>query len=399
MWKTVELADVCDLITCGVAKRPDYVETGIPFLSAKNVKKQKVIWDDYKHITPEAHRALTKHNKPEIGDVLYTRVGSFGEAAIVDKDVEFSIFVSLTLIKPKPILLNKFLIYYLNSPMGKSLAKKGVSSSGVGNLNVGVVRKFPIPLPPLAEQQRIVAKLDAAFAEIDKAIKLAEVKGVEVENLKMLLLSSMLNINDLHTVHLGDVCELATGGTPSRKKKEYFENGHIKWLVSGDINQREIFDCDGRITDEGLANSNAKYLPENSVLIALNGQGKTRGTVALLRTKATCNQSLVSIYPKSDLILDTKFLFYVLDGMYGKIRTMTGDSGNDRRGLNMPLIRGIEIPLPPLAEQNRIVTVLDAAFAETVTVINSIKTKSKKYHALKSQILSKELQPTKSEAA
>ena len=166
------------------------------------------------------------------------------------------------------------------------------------------------------------------------------------------------------TVKLGDVCELATGGTPSRKKKEYFENGNIKWLVSGDINQREIYDCEGRITDEGLANSNAKYLPENSVLIALNGQGKTRGTVALLRTKATCNQSLVSINPKTGVALDTKFLFYVLDGMYGKIRTMTGDSGNDRRGLNMPLIRSIEIPLPPLAEQQRIVAKLDAAFAE-----------------------------------
>lgn len=166
------------------------------------------------------------------------------------------------------------------------------------------------------------------------------------------------------TVKLGDVCELATGGTPSRKKKEYFENGNIKWLVSGDINQREIYDCEGRITDEGLANSNAKYLPENSVLIALNGQGKTRGTVALLRTKATCNQSLVSINPKTEVALDTKFLFYVLDGMYGKIRTMTGDSGNDRRGLNMPLIRSIEIPLPPLAEQQRIVAKLDAAFAE-----------------------------------
>ena len=180
-----------------------------------------------------------------------------------------------------------------------------------------------------------------------------------------------------NTVKLGDVCELATGGTPSRKEKEYFENGNIKWLVSGDINQREIYDCEGRITNEGLLNSNAKYLPENSVLIALNGQGKTRGTVALLRTQATCNQSLVSINPKTDVALDTKFLFYVLDGMYEKIRTMTGDSGNDRRGLNMPLIRGIEIPLPPLAEQQRIVAKLDAAFAEVDRAMEVVAEKEK----------------------
>lgn len=166
------------------------------------------------------------------------------------------------------------------------------------------------------------------------------------------------------TLKIGDVCDLMTGGTPDRKKPEYFSNGHIKWLVSGDINQREIFDCSGRITEAGLKNSNAKFLPEDSVLIALNGQGKTRGTVALLRTKATCNQSLVAIHPKQDCELDTKFLFYVLDGMYDRIRRITGDAGNDRRGLNMPLIRNIYIPYPPIAEQQRIVAKLDDAFAE-----------------------------------
>jgi type I restriction enzyme S subunit len=99
---------------------------------------------------------------------------------------------------------------------------------------------------------------------------------------------------------IGDVCTLMTGGTPSRNKPEYFVNGQIKWLVSGDVHKKEIHDCEGRITEVGFNNSNTKYLPLNSVIIALNGQGKTRGTVALLRTKATCNQSLVSIYPKND---------------------------------------------------------------------------------------------------
>ena len=102
--------------------------------------------------------------------------------------------------------------------------------------------------------------------------------------------------NGWQTKKIGEVCRLMTGGTPSRTKPQYF-GGDIKWLVSGDIHQGEIFDCEGRITEAGMKNSNAKPLPVNSVLIALNGQGKTRGTVALLRTPATCNQSLVSIYP------------------------------------------------------------------------------------------------------
>jgi type I restriction enzyme S subunit len=163
---------------------------------------------------------------------------------------------------------------------------------------------------------------------------------------------------------LGETCTLATGGTPSRAKPEYFENGTIKWLVSGDIHQKEIYNCNGKISELGLQNSNARYLPENSVMIALNGQGKTRGSVSLLRTKATCNQSLVSICPNNTSELIPEFLYVNLHGRYEEIRKMTGDDGNDRRGLNMPLIRSIKIPLPPIPEQQRIVAILDQAFAD-----------------------------------
>ncbi|WKL58000.1 restriction endonuclease subunit S [Asticcacaulis sp. ZE23SCel15] len=162
-------------------------------------------------------------------------------------------------------------------------------------------------------------------------------------------------------VKVGDVCELNTGGTPSRAKPEYFEGGEIKWLVSGDVHQKEIFDCEGRITKEGMNNSNARYLPINSIVIALNGQGKTRGTVAILRTMATCNQSVVSINPNSHSQLLPEYLYFNLHGRYKEIRHITGDAGNERRGLNMPLLRQISIPLPPLEEQQRIVAILNQA--------------------------------------
>jgi restriction endonuclease S subunit len=88
------------------------------------------------------------------------------------------------------------------------------------------------------------------------------------------------------------------------------------------------------------------------VLIALNGQGKTRGAVALLRTEATCNQSLVAISPDTSKLLP-EYLYYVLKSMYQQIRDLTGDG--HRSGLNMPIIRSIEIPLPPIEVQLKIV--------------------------------------------
>jgi type I restriction enzyme S subunit len=159
-YKELTLNDITEVITCGVAKRPEYVESGIPFLSARNVKNGKMKWDRYEFVSEETHNTLSKHNKPKIGDILYSRVGAgFGDAAIIDKDIEFSIFVSLTLLKVKPVVLNEFLCYYLNSPFIKEVARKNITGTGVGNLNVGAVRLFKIKLPDLKIQNEIVKKL------------------------------------------------------------------------------------------------------------------------------------------------------------------------------------------------------------------------------------------------
>ncbi|MBE7733270.1 N-6 DNA methylase [Devosia faecipullorum] len=155
-------------------------------------------------------------------------------------------------------------------------------------------------------------------------------------------------------VKLGEHCEFRTGGTPASTVAEYYTDGQVPWLVSGDIHKREIFDCERRITQAGVDNSNARPLRRNSVLIALNGQGKTRATVALLRMDgATCNQSLVAMYPLNDENLVPEFLFWTLRSKYQEIRDITGD--NQRSGLNIPILKSIEIPLPPVDVQREIV--------------------------------------------
>lgn len=155
---------------------------------------------------------------------------------------------------------------------------------------------------------------------------------------------------------VADLCDLQTGATPNTQNPRYF-GGEVRWLVSGDINQGVIEDCEGRITEEGLASSNCKILPPKTVLIALNGQGKTRASVALLNVPAACNQSLVGMIPFDAYILDPAFLLLSLRYRYYEIRDITGQ--NQRRGLNMGLVAELSIPLPPLAEQHRIVAKVD----------------------------------------
>jgi type I restriction enzyme, S subunit len=176
-------------------------------------------------------------------------------------------------------------------------------------------------------------------------------------------------------VRVGEVCDLQTGATPSTERPDFF-GGDIPWLVSGDVNRGEIYDCEGRITEEGLKNSNCKILPENSVLIALNGQGKTRGTLAILRTPSACNQSLVAIIPFSLDILKPEYLLLSLRLRYREIRDITGQT--QRRGLNMGLVSNLSIPVAPINEQRRIVAKVD----ELMALCDKLETQQKKRKAL-----------------
>lgn len=162
-WLEVKFTDITWLITCGVAKKPNYVEKGIPFLSAQNSKPFKANLNDIKYISEEDFKKFTVGGKPEKNDVLYSRVGAkFGEAAKVTFDFDFAIYVSLTLIKPIHSLVDSdYLVAFLNSIYGNIQAHGGIWGSGIQNLNVNRVRLYRIPLAPLNEQRRLVTKIEA----------------------------------------------------------------------------------------------------------------------------------------------------------------------------------------------------------------------------------------------
>ncbi len=158
-----------------------------------------------------------------------------------------------------------------------------------------------------------------------------------------------------------EVCDLKTGGTPSKSHPEYF-GGNIKWIVSGDVNKEFIYDVEGRITELGLKNSNARILPIDSVLIALNGQGNTRGTVAVLKIEATCNQSIISFTPKNREQLDYMFLFYYFKSVSQKLRNLTGDK--ERSGLSMRVLKPFPVIIPPIDMQKMIINRLEKQMAQ-----------------------------------
>ena len=155
-------------------------------------------------------------------------------------------------------------------------------------------------------------------------------------------------------VQLGDITHISTGGTPSTTHPEYY-GGTIRWLTSGDVKGTYIYDVPHRITQQGLDNSNAKLHPPGSVMLAMSGQGKTRGTSAILIVPSACSQSVAAILPTDEAL--PEIIHFALVNLYDDIRRITGD--NERTGLNLKIIGKIEIPLPPLDEQKRIAKILN----------------------------------------
>ncbi|MBO7477492.1 MAG: restriction endonuclease subunit S [Salinivirgaceae bacterium] len=160
-WEWCRLGEIVYKLTDGTHRTPKYVDKGVPFLSVKNLSSGKIDFSDIKYITEEEHKELYKRCNPEKGDILLTKVGTTGVPVINDTDIEFSLFVSVALLKfPHNLIDEKYFLYLLLSPLVQDQAKE--NTRGVGNKNwvMDAIAQSILSLPPLSEQKRIVSALE-----------------------------------------------------------------------------------------------------------------------------------------------------------------------------------------------------------------------------------------------
>lgn len=188
------------------------------------------------------------------------------------------------------------------------------------------------------------------------------------------------------------------GGTPDKGNDVYWEDGDIPWINSGAVNDGYITKPSGLITRDGFANSSAKWIPKDALVMALAGQGKTKGMVAQLGIKTTSNQSMAALIP--DRRLTPRYLYWWLTANYQNIRNMAG--GDARDGLNLEMLGAIPCPLPPINEQEAIERFLDAKTAQVdklvaqkLELIDKLK---EKRSALISRAVTRGLPPEAAEA-
>ncbi|HFT8730442.1 TPA: restriction endonuclease subunit S [Escherichia coli] len=207
-------------------------------------------------------------------------------------------------------------------------------------------------------------------------------------------LEKLLDGVEVEWKSLGEIAtKIYSGGTPDTKRIEYWENGTIPWMSSGEVNLKNIERTEKYITEAGLNNSSAKLVPRNSVVIALAGQGKTRGKVARIRIALATNQSLAAL-TFDEKKFSSDYVFHFLETQYESLRQISsGNSG--RGGLNLQMISAYKIPIPcpgnpekSLAIQSEIVRILDKFTELTAELTAELTMRKKQYNYYRDQLLS-----------
>jgi type I restriction enzyme S subunit len=156
---------------------------------------------------------------------------------------------------------------------------------------------------------------------------------------------------------IGSIAKVSAGGTPKSTEERYW-GGDIPWMSSGELNLKRVYSVEKTITDLGLRESSTKKIPPLCVLIGLAGQGKTRGTAAINYIELCTNQSIAAIHPNQKKF-DSEFLYHKIDSIYKTLRRLSTGQGG-RGGLNLSIIKEIEISFPSLQEQQKIASCLSA---------------------------------------
>ena len=244
----------------------------------------------------------------------------------------------------------RYLYHWFNSPRTQDLARNcGRQTTNISNMDLNRCLAIQIPLPPLPEQRRIAAILDKADA-------LRAKRRQAIAKLDLLLQSVFLemfgdpvtNPRGLKKIALGALCEIGSGSTPSREVTANFE-GDVPWIKSTEVDWGVIESTSESLSESGVRSARLKTFPRNTVVVALYGQGVTRGKCAITAIPATMNQACAGIRPSEHL--DHIYLFQCLKLSYEHLRSQA--RGGNQENLNVGLLSGYEVPVPPRSAQSK----------------------------------------------
>lgn len=348
-------------------------------LRATNFRGDGVIdFEDVVTLDVEHRHAGTR--RLQSGDIIIERSGGganqpVGRAAIFvppdDAPYFTSNFTTAIRIKDRALYEPRFVAHFLNalylSGATEPLQRK---PTGIRNLDWQEFLRFEVPRHDLSTQKSVADCLDAVRdashtevrqGDLARRLKSAAMRDLFTRGLReepqrdteVGLVPASWEVRRLEDDH-----DIAGGGTPLRSVDAYWSGGTIPWVKTGEVNYSVIRSTEERITQAGMDNSSARLLPPGTLLIAMFGQGVTRGRVAILGIEAACNQACAAVRPRNDRI-DTRFLYHLLTSKYEELRQLA--HGGQQQNLNIDIVRNFQVAVPQSREeQGEIVAILDA---------------------------------------
>jgi type I restriction enzyme S subunit len=389
-WEEKPLNKVSPAIFDGTHQTPTYTTDGIPFFSVENI----ISGNKNKFISTNDYNIATSKNKPEKGDILITRIGNIGFSKVVDWDYDFSVYVTLAVVKKSKFFNSYYLHFFMQSERYQNeILRKSLLNAVPCKINMDSLRNTVVLLPKPEEQQKIadclssVDELITAQSTKVEALKahkkalMQQLFPAEGETTPRLRFPEFQNAPEWEAKTIEQVCKKPySGGTPTTSQKEYY-GGAIPFIRSAEIgkDKTELF-----LTELGLNNSSAKIVKKGVVLVALYGANS--GDVAVSKIEGAINQAILCL----DSEESNEFLYHYLTLKKNWIIStyIQGGQGN----LSGDIIKSIELCFPQSNEQQKIADCL-SSIDELITA-QSAKVEALKTHK---KALMQQLFPSTSE--
>lgn len=373
---------------------PDYFQGNIPWMSVKDMNKG-VLDDTVDHISPEAVDNSSTNVIPAGTPIVATRM-SLGKIVIANFDS--AINQDLKALFLSKHISRDFLVYWYRS-MTHIIVSLGTGTT-VKGIRLESLKALNLSLPSINEQKLIAEKIDSLLAQVDsiktrldqipqilkrfrQAVLSAAVSGKLTEEWRA---ENVKTLNDWELVNVGELAQVATGKTPKRTEIKYWESGHIPWLTSACTGHSIVDSAEQYITALAVKECTLKLFEPGTLLLAMYGEGKTRGQVAELKISATCNQACAAIIVNQEKI-QRDFMKIRLMENYEETRKVA--AGGAQPNLNLNKVREISLMLPPLEEQTEIVARVEKLFAWADNIEKQVAEAQKRVNNLTQSILAK----------
>lgn len=362
--------------------------TGIPVLRTTNFTNEGIV--NYNNVVT---RQINKKNLAEktlrYGDILLEKSGGsdkhpVGRVVFFEGEENRFLFNNFTALlrttdtdkwHPKYVFYALFASY----TMGKTLQHEN-RTTGLHNLQTdSYINSVVIPDREIDTQAKIVEHLDKVAEMISLYREQISALDTLIKSRFVEMFGEIRNSKTYSYKLLKDFTNVVSGGTPKREVDEYWENGNIPWVKTTELHNNQITDVEEYITEDGLSNSSAKIVPAGTILLAMYGQGKTRGMTAYLGIEACTNQACACILPSN--LINQKFLWQYLILSYDNLRGMA--KGGNQLNLNVNMIKDYPIIYPPIELQNEF-----AAFVEQVNKTKAhVQKSSEELETLKKSLM------------